>query len=209
LGTLIAACVLLPLLLLIGELVELDTWLFLAVREGYDTAYDDFWRYFTDLGSRTVWLLIVPLLWLARKKEAAVTLLIAILVVAMVTYAMKYAIDRPRPYEVISDVYPLYLAHDPSFPSGHTMNAFAGAVAVGMRWRKALPPLLVLAAAIGFSRVYIGVHYPLDVFTGAIIGALVGLLAASLDLHGPLVWMRSRAKPLAERFSLWRKRRSP
>jgi len=61
-----------------------------------------------------------------------------------------------------------------SFPSGHAASAAAFAMAVGtvlppLRW-----PLRVLAAVVGFSRVYVGVHYPSDVLAGATVGATVG-----------------------------------
>jgi membrane-associated phospholipid phosphatase len=69
------------------------------------------------------------------------------------------------------------------------MTVFAGAVAVGKKWRKALIPLLVLAAAVGFSRVYIGVHFPYDVASGALIGILIGLVADSLDLIRMVDWI--------------------
>ncbi|MCX6651312.1 MAG: phosphatase PAP2 family protein [Methanomassiliicoccales archaeon] len=206
LGALLATCILLPLLLKVGEIVDLDTWLFLEVREEYETSLKTFLRFFTELGSLTVWFIIVPLLWLGRKKEAAMTLLFALLLVIFIGFSMKFAVDRPRPYEVIAHVDPPYHLFDPSFPSGHTMVAFAGAVAVGMKWRKALPPLLVLAAAIGFSRVYLGVHYPYDVASGALLGILIGLLADSIDLHRQVIWLESRTKKLADRLGLNQKK---
>src|SRR5207248_6535143 len=73
--------------------------------------------------------------------------------------------------------------HDPSMPSGHAMMAFAGAVVLAavvprLRW-----PLLVLAAGVAASRVYVGVHYPSDVLAGAVLGAAVGA-AAVVALRG-------------------------
>ena len=68
------------------------------------------------------------------------------------------------------------------------MTIFAAAVTLGQKWRKALVPLLVLAAAVGYSRVYIGVHFPYDVAAGALIGILDGLFADSLDLTRLIRW---------------------
>ncbi|MCE5296198.1 MAG: phosphatase PAP2 family protein [Euryarchaeota archaeon] len=201
---LLAACIILPLLLQIEEMVDLDTRLFIEVRGGYETELKMFLRYFTELGALLIWFLVVPLLWFTKKRDTAVTLLVALLVVVLVEYSLKYAVDRPRPYEVISNVDPLYRAFDPSFPSGHAMNAFAGAIAIGKKWRKLLPILLALAAAIGFSRVYIGVHYPYDVASGALIGVLIGSLAVSLDLRGTVRWIESRSKRLVDRFGIGR-----
>ena len=199
---LLVTCVVLSLLLTIKELTDLDARLFLEAREQYATGLRSFVLVFTELGSLPVWFLAVPLLWLGRKKQAAATLLIAVLMVVLVAVSMKYAVDRPRPYEVIQAVDPLYRPFDPSFPSAHAMAAFAGAVAVGRKWRRAMIPLLVLAAAVGFSRVYIGVHYPYDVAGGALIGILIGLVAASLDLTGMIAWIEERGLWL--RFRLGR-----
>jgi undecaprenyl-diphosphatase len=182
LALLFVACVSLTLLLNIKELVNLDAQLFLEVREQYATGLKSFMLVFTELGSFPVWFLAVPLLWLGRKKEVAVSLLVALLMVVVIAVSMKYAVDRPRPYEVLQAVNPIYRPLDPSFPSAHAMTVFAGAIAVGKRWKKTLIPLLFLAAAVGFSRVYIGVHYPYDVASGALVGILIGLVADSLDL---------------------------
>lgn len=202
---LLAACIILPLLLEVRDITDLDTRLFLEVREDHETALRTFLQSFTELGALIVWFLVVPLLWLGRKKEAAMNLFFALLVVILIGYSMKYAIDRPRPYEVISNIDPLHRSFDPSFPSGHTMDAFAGAIAIGKKWRKALLPLLALASVIGFSRVYIGVHYPFDVVSGALIGILIGLLVDSLDLQRSIVWIEVRTKRLADRLGIGQK----
>jgi undecaprenyl-diphosphatase len=194
LALLLAACVSLTLLLNVKELIDLDARLFLEVREQYATGLKSFMLVFTELGSLAVWFLAIPLLWLARKKEGAATLLVALMMVIIIAGSMKYGVDRPRPFDVIQAVDPIYRPIDPSFPSAHAMTAFAGAVAVGMRWKKTLVPLLALAAAVGYSRVYIGVHFPYDVASGALIGILIGLVAASLDLTRMVDWTERRMK---------------
>ncbi len=201
-GTLIAACVLLPLLLQINDVVDMDLWLFNEIHGRPGTDLMTAFQLITELGSMRTWLIIIPLLWLGRKHEAALTLLVALIVVFVVVNSMKFAIDRPRPYEMMSLVDLGRSSFDSSFPSGHTTNAFAGAVAVGLKWRKALPWLLALATAIGFSRVYMGVHFPLDVVAGASIGILIGLLAASIDLKGIMLWIETRSERIAGRFRI-------
>jgi undecaprenyl-diphosphatase len=188
LALILVACVGLVILLQFREITDLDVWLFSEVREQYETGLKAFFRVFTDIGSPVVWFLAVPILWAAKKKQAAAALFIALFSVILIAASMKYAIDRPRPFEIIQAVNPIYRPSDASFPSEHAMTIFAAAVTLGQKWRKALIPLLVLAAAVGYSRVYIGVHFPYDVAAGALIGILVGLFADSLDLTRLIRW---------------------
>ena len=87
---------------------------------------------------------------------------------------------RPRPWLDVAGLIPLIAEHDPnSFPSGHTTAAFAFAGAVWFADSKKWLKWVALAAAVlmGFSRLYVGVHYPSDVLAGILIGLLAGWLA--------------------------------
>jgi undecaprenyl-diphosphatase len=99
---------------------------------------------------------------------------------------LKEATDRVRP--ALADPAIDALAATPdsaSFPSGHAAVAFAAAVAVGVVHRRALWPLLGLAAVVALSRVYLGVHYWSDVVAGGALGALAGYAVATvLQLAG-------------------------
>ena len=63
----------------------------------------------------------------------------------------------------------------PSFPSGHATTAFAAAAVVGALYPRLRIPVYGLAALVGLSRVYLGVHYTLDVLAGAALGIALGL----------------------------------
>ena len=71
-----------------------------------------------------------------------------------------------------------------SFPSAHATNHFAIAIFLicvfYTRWKPILPLGIFWAAIISFAQVYVGVHYPIDVTTGAILGTTIGLLCARL-----------------------------
>ena len=87
---------------------------------------------------------------------------------------LKGVFDRPRPSVVDPAVHPLVaVPHNGSMPSTHAASAFAAAVAVGFVHPRLRWPLIVLAALIAFSRVWLGVHYPTDVIAGAALGTAI------------------------------------
>ena len=103
---------------------------------------------------------------------------------------IKALVPRDRPsvrYPAPEALVPV--PHDHSFPSGHAATSFAGATILAFAFPRLAPAVYVLAAAVAFSRVYVGVHYPLDVIGGAALGVLV---ATALRL---LVRGRLRLRP--------------
>jgi undecaprenyl-diphosphatase len=83
--------------------------------------------------------------------------------------------------------------HDASFPSGHAATSFAAATMLAFAFPRLAPAFLVLAAAVGFSRIYVGVHYPLDVLGGAALGALIAIALRRLVRVRPLSRPKMRA----------------
>ncbi len=92
---------------------------------------------------------------------------------AGITIGLKYAVNRPRPYVTYPVIQNAVNQSDPSFPSGHTSFAFSTAASLSLafpKWYVAAPSFL-WACSVGYSRMDLGVHYPSDVLTGAVIGA--------------------------------------
>lgn len=93
---------------------------------------------------------------------------------------LKRAIRRPRPCTLEPHCWAHLLPPDQfSFPSGHTITAFAVALALRGFYPELLPGLLFCAISIAASRVVLGMHFLSDVLAGATLGAMLGALAAA------------------------------
>jgi len=100
------------------------------------------------------------------------------------TYGLKQAIGRPRPFETYPDLITRYEdINSNSFPSGHTSFAFATATSLSLKYPKwyIIAPSYLWACSVGYSRMNLGVHYPSDVLTGALVGAGSAFLAYKIN----------------------------
>lgn len=92
----------------------------------------------------------------------------------VITYGVKYAVGRERPYDRYPDrIHAFSHESSPSFPSAHTAAAFSLATSLSIQYPKwyVIAPSALWACSVGFSRMNEGVHYPSDVAAGAVIGA--------------------------------------
>ncbi len=137
---------------------------------------------YTHLGDAGLLWIAASLLMLCFQKtrKAGLLALAALALGALCTnVVLKHLVARPRPWLTVEGLSFLVVEHDPnSFPSGHTCAAFSAAgiwfMALPKRWMGITG--LVLAALMGFSRLYVGVHFPSDVLAGAIIGLICAWL---------------------------------
>jgi undecaprenyl-diphosphatase len=135
-------------------------------------------------------VLALVLCGLYRRWGVLAFTLIAVALADWSSVALKALVDRPRPPLRYPEPHPLVSTpHDASFPSGHAATSFAAATMLSFAFPWLTPFLVLLASAVAFSRVYVGVHYPLDVLGGAALGVLV---ATALRL---LVTSRRRSLP--------------
>lgn len=127
--------------------------------------------------------------YLKREKclEIAKLCLFALILSGIIAGCLKLCFHSPRPFTVLANVRQLVIPTEPnSFPSGHTSSTLAVVTVLvwKLRKHKLICALLVLFAfLIGFSRVYVGVHYPLDVLTGAAVGIISGAIVLAIKKH--------------------------
>lgn len=150
-----------------------DLALFLLVNRRLECRLlDVLMRFLTVMGSLPFALALVGGLFLMQSpplyqlgiKTAGILVTSQILV-----QAIKRLVNRPRPFKVAEEAHP---KNPPScvysFPSGHTCAAFSIALALGQGLPGLAVPALITAGLVGLSRVYLGVHYPSDVFVGGL-----------------------------------------
>jgi membrane-associated phospholipid phosphatase len=112
------------------------------------------------------------------KKDSALThkgvyVAASLLGAATVSTILKYSINRTRPFITYPDIEKLDKGRSPSFPSGHTSDAFATATSLSIAFPKwyIIVPAYLWAGGVAYSRMHLGVHYPSDVLAGALTGS--------------------------------------
>ena len=127
-------------------------------------------------------LVLVGLLFLALgRRRGAIGVVVLALTIAesdqLSSHVLKPMFRRIRPSNVVADVVPLFgVRNSYSFPSTHAVNFFAAAPVVSAVFPQTTVVCYVVAAAVSFSRIYVGDHYPFDVLGGGILGLTLGFL---------------------------------
>ncbi len=167
---------------MLDTLLSLDASLVEAVATLHRPALDSFMVSLSELGRLgAVWLVLGTLVVIFRPgRLGGLWQLIVALILSsiLVDLVLKPAVGRPRPFE--SDATVAVVGGRPenaAFPSGHASTAFLGAFVLSRMWRRGRILFWTLAALIACSRVYLGVHYSIDVLAGAILGTAIGYFA--------------------------------
>ena len=130
-----------------------------------------------------IWIAFTLLLLLFRRTRKAGCAMATALVLYLVAgdCILKPLFARPRPCDIRPEMLTLVARpHGWSFPSGHTASGFAAAFALWFQNRSLGVPALVLAAFIGFTRLYLYVHFPTDILGGVALGLAAGALGSLL-----------------------------
>ena len=150
-----------------------------ALQEIHNPILDEIMLFITSLGDVGWFWIATGVVFLCFKKtrKMGFQLLISMLCTLLIgNVILKNVFARPRPCDIDAAVQLLISRpHGHSFPSGHSINSMSAAVAIFLNDKRFGIPALIIATLIGFSRLYLFVHFPTDVIVGFIIAALVAI----------------------------------
>ena len=163
------------------RLLELDEALFVRVSRWHSPVLDRVMPALTQVASYSALWLVASAGLAAQGEKGRRTAAVAIGAVAVtsatVNIGMKQVARRPRPTAPVPDARSLPQPTSSSFPSGHTASAAAFSGVVSNEIPALRVPTDTVAAAVGFSRVYTGAHYPGDVLVGWLVGRGIAHIA--------------------------------
>lgn len=180
---------------MLDQLIQLDHQIFQAINQGLSNVFFD--ELMPVLRNRYTWVplyLFLAIFWVKNYGKTGLWMvLFLILCFGISDYSsssiIKPAVARIRP---CNELHAAVIARVDcgtgySFPSSHAANHFALAlffiVLFYRKWKPVLPIALLWAAAIGFAQIYVGVHFPIDILAGSILGAVVGYVLGILFLR--------------------------
>ena len=178
---------------LIGTVTHIDILIFYIINLNLQNpVFDVLMPLISSVGYFSIWIFVCVLLFIfggKKGRNVALVCIVALVFGYFLTEILKHLVVRPRPYAMLEGVRVLAYIDGSSWPSGHTVASFIGAIIIGRSYSfkirgrncKLVYPLLVFAFLVGFSRVYNGVHYPFDVISGALIGTFCALVILMIE----------------------------
>ena len=171
---------------MLDTLLNLDGGFLLFLQESVrNPILDNIMIFITSLGNGgMIWIAATIALLIPKKTRKAGIMSAAALLGSLIinNNIVKNIVQRPRPFVTFADLQIIIpTPSEFSFPSGHTSSSFAAAAVFYRHLPKKIGlPSVILAGLIGFSRLYVGVHYPTDVIAGVLMGILLSYLAEFL-----------------------------
>lgn len=178
---------------------SVDTWLFYAINKGWSNPIGDVIFPFITAVKHWYAVYVAALLYAVfragwKGKVCALLLCIGVAIAdPLASRVIKERVQRPRPYVTLAEVRtPAGASGGFSFPSAHATNNFMAAFVCSYFFRKQQALWYAIAMCIALSRVYCGVHYPLDVVGGALVGTVVAaaLIGVFVFAKRRSVWLQ-------------------
>lgn len=165
----------------ISFIESIDRSIFLDINLDFQNRFFDvlfpFLRDFTFI----FWFVFIVYLLIRKEKKLALLMTAGIIAGAVLTFPIKYFFERARPYEQLESARLITpMEFDPSFPSGHTEMSFLAATIASRFHPEYGKYLYAFSIIVALSRIYVGVHFPIDTIGGVIIGILTGKLMLML-----------------------------
>ncbi len=150
--------------------------------------------------SGQIWVIVGAALLIPKKtRRTGIAVLISYAVVSIIgEFGLKNLFNRARPCQIDLD-FPLLIDRpttSSSFPSIHSAQSFAAATVIFMRHKKPGIAVLIVAALIAFSRLYLFMHFPTDVLCGIILGIAAGIVVVKIS--DIIVKRKERQEELSE-----------
>ena len=173
-----------------------DLTVFKLINEKWSVSFlDPFFAAVAIYGREYFWVPVVLLMWILgsafnneKAKKGAVMLVVVFIAIIIIGLSLKAVYYRPRPFlnPLLSSVDHVLVPKDldSSFPSGHALIVAGGAAIAFLFLRKRYSiPLVIEAALVSYSRVYVGVHYPTDVLAGVVLGVAIAFIIYSILIN--------------------------
>lgn len=168
---------------------RLDTWVFtlLNVRGHHPWWLDRLMWALTQIGNGVIGILLCVVLYFIGERRIAVEMLLGIFSLWMAVELIKVLVERTRPFLALETTRVIgWRERGKSFPSGHTSQAFFMMTVLNQFFGFHLGLSLLLyatAVLVGFTRIYVGAHYPRDVIAGAILGSVWGTISGMVEVY--------------------------
>jgi membrane-associated phospholipid phosphatase len=165
---------------------RLDTRVFMLLNmRGYPRWLDRFMGFSTQLGNMLAAFIFALLLFLLNYRRLALEIVFGILTLWLLVEMIKTLSDRERPFFTLDKTRVIGRREKgDSFPSGHTAQTFFLMTLIIHGFQLGMGESIALyavAALVGFTRIYVGAHYPRDVMAGIVLGSVWGILATLVD----------------------------